>query len=81
MPVINVNTTHQGEATENVRLRRIHRAGNVKHYIRGRIIDIGDSSGLTYFIHKFIINYGGHSIFAVLNSVEIYRNRIFLGGR
>ena len=39
------------------------------------------SDTLTYIIHKLLINYDGHSIFAVLNSVEIYRNRIFLGGR
>jgi len=35
----------------------------------------------TYIIHEFFNVYDGHSIFAVLNSVEIYRNRIFLGGQ
>jgi len=37
------------------------------------------STRLTYIIHESVINYGVHSIFAALNSVEIYRNEIFLG--
>jgi len=36
---------------------------------------------LIHIIHKFIDEYGGYRILAALNSVEIYRNRIYLGGR
>jgi hypothetical protein len=36
---------------------------------------------LGFIIHKLVFNYDELSIFAVLNSVEIYRNGIFLGGR
>jgi hypothetical protein len=34
---------------------------------------------LAHIIHESTINYGVHSIFAALNSVEKYRNGIFLG--